>query len=274
MDLLALARTHSFLAAATVAALGGWLSDRAGFPSRGNLLAMGAAALVVAGANTFNDCVDVDADAVSMPGRPLPAGRISRRAAQGFAATLFAAAAIVGAVMGAGEVIVVLAAIAIAVGYSLRLKRIPVVGNACVGVMAAVPCMFGAVSAGSVPSKLAIAALAISSFMFAFETLKTVRDRDGDELVGARTTAVALGDVVAFRLVRYALFVSLATLLFGLPAARLPAAYLTLFIAGTTPLVIGGVLARSDEALTEEMGRALLLLRLAWLPSIGALFCL
>ncbi|MCZ6794846.1 MAG: UbiA family prenyltransferase [Planctomycetota bacterium] len=78
-----------------------------------------------------NDVFDRERDRVKAPGKPLPGGRISLRAALVVSATLVALA--LGAAAAAGTTLAALAVLALALGYNGGGKRLPVLGNLLMG---------------------------------------------------------------------------------------------------------------------------------------------
>ncbi len=142
-------------------------------------------------ANAFNDWRDVDIDRVAHPERPLPSGAIGR----GGAVVLFIAAAIV-ALAASLRVSVAMSVASAAVlvamaAYSLWLKKVGILGNLTVAVLASLPFVYGAWSVGAPAAAVPLFAVAIP-LHFAREVAKDIDDAEGDRAHRA-TLPVARG---------------------------------------------------------------------------------
>jgi len=71
----------------------------------------------------FNDCCDVDVDAVGMPGRPLPSSQVTRSSALAYSGFLFGIAAAVALYLNPESLIALIAATLIMAVYSKAAKR-------------------------------------------------------------------------------------------------------------------------------------------------------
>ena len=162
------------------------------WPSAPVLLAALSAALIAAAGYISNDLKDVDIDRINRPGRPLPAGRIGRRAAT-LEAWLCALAGLglawwLGALAG-------LAAGAIALGlvaYNLFLKRRAFWGNLLIAALSSAAFPYGALAAGS-PGRSWIPAGFALLFHWGREIIKDMEDMEGDRARGARTLPLLWG---------------------------------------------------------------------------------
>lgn len=156
---------------------------------------------ICAGGNVVNDIVDRDSDIISHPDRPLPAGEISHHAAVGIAVVIHVCAIVlilmseklVG-IIGAGAVLLLL-------GYNLSFKRIPVVGNLVVALLAGLPFVCGGFSVDNdstlaLPGPLIAAAFALL-FHLIREIVKDVEDMEGDRVSGGSSLALWLGERAA-----------------------------------------------------------------------------
>lgn len=212
---LALTRPRNCALAGLSVAVGALCGD--GLPLCAPVALAGAGAALIAGAgNGLNDVVDLAADRVNRPRRPLPSGRLSTRWALGQSAALgatglalaFAAGVLPGAI-AAGV------ATGLAV-YSAGLKRSGLPGNLLVSLLAAATFPYGAAAAGGwgrwwIPAGFAFL------YHLGREITKGVEDAPGDRIAGVGTLALRLGPRTASR-VAAALFLTVAA------AAPLPAA--------------------------------------------------
>ncbi len=159
-------------------------------------LAPVVAAVVCAGGNAINDYFDAEVDAINRPDRPIPSGRVSRRAARRFALGCFA--------LGTGLAVPInltclgIAAVnsALLYAYSARLKGTPLVGNAVVSYLVGSCFLFGA-AVGARPSPAAWLFLLAFLSNLVREVLKDVEDVEGDAAQDLRTLPVVCGERTA-----------------------------------------------------------------------------
>ena len=246
--LLRLARWPNALIAAAGVLAGAWWArgDLAAGPT---WLAVLSAVALTAVANASNDIADVEIDRAAHPERPLPRGELSVRDA-----TVLAVA---GAAVGAGAAALLAPALgALAVGvalamalYSWRIKRAGLPGNLLVALLASLPFLWGAWSAGD-PRAAAPLVLLAMPLHLAREIAKDLDDAAADAPV-RRTLPVRFGPAVA----RGALL--LALLAFG--AVLVPfAGERPRFAIAVLPVVLLVVLG-ALRALRGERGGPLLL---------------
>lgn len=271
-DLLALSRPVASVCAGAQVVVGAHLTTSGVQPlaETTTLRESGAIMLIVAAVNVVNDIVDVDADAISRPGRPLPTHRLSTAAAWHLAGTeaVIALALSVGipAAMVVNPVLLFLG-----LYYSYRLKSTVLAGNLTAAFLAATPIGYGGWLGGVPPATSLMAAGLIFTFMFAFELLKTIRDEAADKAVGYRTVATQWGaraTSAIFRgtLVVYALFAAIPVLL-----ASVTFAYSAFIWPGAVipPMLVGWLLPVADSP--SAVRTVLLVMTLAWFPGLAAL---
>jgi len=183
----------------------------------GPAFAGAAAAFLAAGAaNALNDRLDVATDSINRPGRPIPSGRLTARAA-GWTAFVcgFAALALAVAVAPRAVALVLVWLVLMAL-YSKALKGVPLAGNIVVSLVASTPFLMGGFTQGSYLLSLVPCALAFLVHL-AREIVKDVEDAAGDEAAGVRTLAVRRGAAMSFAVARGVLVIlmGLAALPFG-----------------------------------------------------------
>jgi 4-hydroxybenzoate polyprenyltransferase len=71
----------------------------------------------------YNDCCDVDVDAVGMPGRPLPSSQVTRESALAYSGLLFGISAAVALYLNPESLLALIAATLIMIVYSKAAKR-------------------------------------------------------------------------------------------------------------------------------------------------------
>ncbi|MGW5151870.1 UbiA family prenyltransferase [Rhodococcus koreensis] len=271
-DLLALSRPVASLCAGAQIVVGAHLTG-SGASTLGEATILResvAIVLIVAAVNVVNDIVDVDADAISRPGRPLPTGRLTRATAWRLAGAESAIALTLSVGIPAA---IVVNPVLLLLGfyYSYKLKSTVLAGNLTTAFLAATPIVYGGWLGGVRPATSLMAAGLVFMFMFAFEVLKTIRDEEADRAAGYRTVATQWGAqatsaIFQGSLVVYALFAAIPILL-----ATVTSAYSALIWPGAVipPILAGWLLpvAHSPSAVRK----VLLVMTLSWFPGLAAL---
>jgi geranylgeranylglycerol-phosphate geranylgeranyltransferase len=274
-DLVVLVRLPSCLAGGASVLLGAHLAgSEAGLPARRACLGVLSILFAVAAANAVNDVLDVSADILAKPNRPLPAGRLTARAAWTISASTGLAAVILAAPLGGYAVPWVIVLLTVAFLYSYRAKNTMLLGNAVVALCASSPVFFGALIAGRVAAVIWIGAGISFMFMLTYETLKTIADLDTDAASGIRTFASRVGLRPAVLLLRG--LVTLLTLAAATAAVSCPhpvvyllALLVTFALPAWSAIVVLGRLPGR-----KAIRSAVLLMRLAWFLGIVALWLL
>jgi len=190
----ALVRPVNLAIAGCATLVGAWLQAAHGIMPVPALWGAAAVLAAVAGANAFNDWVDLRADAVNRPGRPVPSGALSSRAALATALVSYAAAIALATRVGVVAVDIVLLWVLLTVAYSLVLKGIPVLGNVVAAAVTASVLYLGSVSQGRPVAAPVLAALSLAFlFNLAREFAKDAEDVAGDTVQGVRTLATVCG---------------------------------------------------------------------------------
>ena len=162
----------------------------------------------------LNQCEDVEIDRINKPTLPIPAGRLSPRAAWRLVIGCGVLAAVLAVTQGWLEVAAVGAALGIGTAYSsppLRLKRFPAAAAASISVVRACVVNVGvylhfADSLGGrgelspLPGPIVALTLFVLPFSFAIAVLKDVPDAEGDRRFRISTFTVRLGPSAAFRI--------------------------------------------------------------------------
>jgi len=142
-------------------------------------LAMLAAFLISGAGNAINDYVDVEADKINRPKRPIPSGRVSKNSALIFSLLLF----LIGIFL-AGIINYVTFAIAIInslllIVYSTHLQNKLLLGNMSISYLVASGFLFGGAALNNLLLPILLALLAVLSNM-AREIVKDLEDIEGD----------------------------------------------------------------------------------------------
>ena len=181
------------------------------------LLSATATFLVCAVGNIVNDILDIDIDRINRPERVLPRGAVTVSRAVGFAFTFFAMSMILSLAVSKLFFALALSVSGLLLLYNLHLKRLPLVGNAVIALMASLTLVTGGMVVS--PSRAVTVDGVLLPAFFAFllhmvrEIVKDAEDIEGDQRAGVATLAVRVG-------IMPALFVALVFLL-ALPLALL-----------------------------------------------------
>jgi geranylgeranylglycerol-phosphate geranylgeranyltransferase len=215
--------------------LGGYV---AGTGAWGNILLAGLTTLLIsAAANAWNDYLDVEIDRINQPQRPLPAGKVSLRAARWFSFVLTMLSLVTASFINLPAFLIAVASSAILYIYSLRLKSTVLLGNATVATVSALSAIFGGVAAGNVVPTLWLALIIFLGIM-GREVLKTMADYEGDLSQRCRTVATVWGRRKA-RIVFYILAVAtLIVMMLPYLTGYYGPAYAYIVAFGVYPVVI------------------------------------
>ncbi|HEX6790879.1 MAG TPA: geranylgeranylglycerol-phosphate geranylgeranyltransferase [Candidatus Krumholzibacteria bacterium] len=251
-------RPHNMLASALAVVAGAFI---AGDPRAGGVVTAALLAALVTGAgNILNDCFDIDIDRINKPRRPLPSGRITRRAALGWyaAISILATAGAAFLVPRATGTLIMGWEVALAL-YAAVCKRWLVAGNVLVATISSSAFFAGALLAGNPRAALVPAAIAFA-FVCCREIVKGAEDVEGDRSGGVRTLAVVLGERAAGTIAAVLMLVLAA--LIPLPALTLHyrAGYLFAMDLCVVPVLLAGALrvaGTSERAAFTRTSRSL-----------------
>jgi geranylgeranylglycerol-phosphate geranylgeranyltransferase len=151
-------------------------------------------ALITAAGNTINDFFDAEIDAINRPDRPIPSGAVRRRAARGFAVTLFLAGILLSFFTSSLCIGITILNSLILIAYAAKLKGTPLSGNIAVAYLSASIFLFGGALNGWEGLIRIIPIAAITFFaMLSRELLKDAEDVEGDRAGGADTVPLRIG---------------------------------------------------------------------------------
>lgn len=234
------------------------------------ILAAFSAASVTAAANAINDAFDVKVDRVNRPTRPIPAGKITERAAT--YTWLFGAILGIGLslLLSATHVLIASAAIVVVYLYSAVLKRAGFIGNFAVSAIVASSIVYGALATGYI-GKAWIGSVLAFLLTLAREITKDLEDVEGDIQEGANTLPVSIGH-------RKTSLIAVALIVVTIVAAPMPFLFFSferlylLGIAVTNFCLLSAIwyLWVADER-KETYGKASFMLKSAMVAGLGAL---
>jgi len=154
----------------------------------GLFLAMASAFLILGAGMAINDYFDLPIDKKKKKHRPLPSGRMSKRAAIAYTAALYAAGIVLAALINIEALVVAAVAAATLFLYAWHFSRVPFTGNLVVALNTGLTFVFGAAAAGG--SVLSVQVMVLAGMaLFATLAREIYGDvRDVKEDKGARLT--------------------------------------------------------------------------------------
>lgn len=172
--------------------IGSMMAGAALVPDINIVFGMISVFLISGGGMAINDFFDIEIDKLNRPHRPLPSGKISRRAALAFSGLLLAAGAAASYFIHFGAFIVAAIAALLLIAYAAQLKKTILAGNLVVSALVALTFVFGGIIVGSYAPVLPLALLAFLSNT-AREIYKTIDDALGDRKYNVSSVAIRLG---------------------------------------------------------------------------------
>jgi len=177
-SILVLVRWENALLSVAGVILGAWWAT--GRPNEPETMVMaGVAVLLAAFANADNDVRDYEIDRIAHPERPLPAGTLSLETARIVVGVSAASALVLASLLGGAQTLAAVGVIAAMTLYNRGVKAHGVPGNVVVAVVASLPFLFGAWSAGSASAGIPLFLVGVP-LHFAREIAKDLDDADGD----------------------------------------------------------------------------------------------
>ena len=239
-----ISRPTTSLAGALAVLMGGYVAGTG--ECLNVILAVIATFLASAAANAWNDYLDIEIDRINQPKRPLPAGKISPRAALIFSFALTGLALLIAVFISWPAFLVALVTAVALYVYSWKLKSTVLMGNATIATVSAVSAIFGGVAAGNVRPSLWLALIIFVTIM-GREVLKTLADYEGDLRGHCRTVATVWGRRRA-RIIFYILG-ALTLMMMLLPSILqiYRPIYAVIVILGVFPVLIYIILRVSPE---------------------------
>ena len=255
--------------------MGGYLAIGRRAASEGRVLrAAIAAGTIVASTNVLNDVCDRNLDRLKKPYRAIPSGRISVKSARRLAALLGTTSLSVAATLGVRPLAVAGTFLGLSAAYCVRLKNTVLVGNGLVALLSASTCVYGAAATKGSVAQSALAGSAVLPFLFAFEILKCVEDREADARSGLQTVATVWGEERSLSLCRSIL----GGLALGLTSAAVlqivPARYTIAVLATSVLPSLLAVATLDPEASATAAQHRVWTMKVAWLTGLSSMLFL
>jgi len=197
-DVARLVRAPNLVLAAAGVVAGGWIALRQ-LALPGPLLWATLSAIGIGAAgNVLNDILDLPADRVNRPERPLVRGVIGVASARWLAIAAAGGGLLTARAAGRVVLLVATGVLAVLVLYSPVLKVRGLLGNVTVATVAGLPLLYGALAVGDVAAGV-IPVLLGAWLHLARELAKDADDAAGDRALGRRTVATSRGADTARR---------------------------------------------------------------------------
>lgn len=230
------------------------------------VIAAGIAAFLITGAgNAINDFFDVEIDRINKPYRPIPSGRISKSDAMMLSLSLFMISIAIAKYINFYALLIALANSIILVVYAKYSKKLLLISNIGVSYLVASIFIFGVVSTDAfyLSEIKIISIITACAFLMTFsrEIIKDIEDMEGDKRNYSVTLPIVIGiekskiiawifavsailfslipffiNLLSFNLYVYAIFISIADVIFLLALTKNPA-------MGQRMMIIGMLLA-------------------------------
>jgi len=228
--------------------------------------------LINGGGNVINDIYDIDIDRINRPTRPLPAGRISSRAAWIYTSVLFGLGVILAGQINLATLLVAgPLSISLLIGYSAVFKRLPLIGNLVVSFMLGLAFIYVGAAFGNIGETMVMAALAFG-FTLIRELVKDLEDMEGDAQDEARTLPIAWGETKTRGLVLLLMLLFMGLDILPYTLGIYNTTYLIIVLAGINfPLLLTAVLLWLAPG-KKNYGRVQLFLKLDIFVGLAALY--
>jgi len=207
-----LVRPLNGLIASISVIIGAFLASGSISPFTSVMIVAIAAFLLLSAGNVLNDFCDIETDRINKPYRPIPSGQVKRRFALVFAIALFVIGVGLGLLVNWIAFSVACIVSALLALYTIKLRRLLLVGNIVVGLLTGLTFISGGIAVGAVGRGVIYNARAFIPAIFAFlftagrEIVKDIQDVKGDEAVGLLSLPIKWGQQKAM----YASFIFLA----------------------------------------------------------------
>jgi geranylgeranylglycerol-phosphate geranylgeranyltransferase len=158
----------------------------------GILLGYLTTSLVAVGGYAINDVFDIEIDKVNMPHRPLPAGYLTVTQAKVYAIILFIIGNLLALMIDVPAFLLAFSAGLILYMYAAYFKRSGFLGNIMIGILTAVPFIFGGLLTASYETMI-FPALFAFLLIVGREVIKDIEDVHGDRIENVKSIALLYG---------------------------------------------------------------------------------
>lgn len=149
-------------------------------------------ALITAGGNSLNDYFDRKADEINRPKRPIPSERINPKIVIILSPILLGGGILTTLPLSFPSFLMALLTVLLLTIYNSSLKKLPLIGNFTVALLAGFVFLFIASYRDNI-ELLIFPFLLVFFFHLAREIIKDIEDMEGDKKIGAHTLPLVLG---------------------------------------------------------------------------------
>lgn len=151
-----------------------------------------ATSLIAIGGYAINDVFDIEIDKINAPHRPLPAGLMTMGEAKAYSIILFIVGVIIPLVVNIQASIIAFIGGVLLYLYAAYFKRSGFVGNVMIGLLTAIPFIFGGILTESFETMIYPALFAFL-LIVGREVIKDIEDVHGDQLKDVQSVALKYG---------------------------------------------------------------------------------
>ena len=236
------------------------------------LLAFSAATvLILSAGNGINDIFDLPIDRINRPDRPLPSGKLSPKSAAAASSMMMVGGLVLASTAGLLPTLIAIFAGMSLVLYGMKVKFIPLAGNALVGLLTSLTFVSGGIIAGCLSDAIVPA---IFAFLFTFsrEIFKDIQDLPGDGIAGIRTAPLVWGTASAWRMAE--VLITLGVIYSPVPyfVHNYTLLYLGIILVGVDAVLISSLLRLGRDPCPESAGRMQKILKYDILVGFAAVF--
>lgn len=247
-----------------------FISNTAGFNWEKIIYAAIAAAFAVAAGNILNDIYDIGIDKINRPLRPLPSQRMRPIEAKIFYLILIHASFVLAGKVNSAVFVIALIATCLLFLYSYILKKIPLLGNSIIALLAGLAFIYGGAAVNNMNAAIIPAVFAFL-INFIREIIKDMEDIEGDEAAGIITFSAKYGFKSTKRVI---LFLSLCLILFTLTPfinKLYNIEYFVLVMVVVNPIIIYAVKSVYENESTQNLNKMSGLLKINMIIGLAAI---
>ncbi len=237
----------------------------------GTLMAAAAAALVAAAGNVINDIWDYETDLVNKPDRPIPSGKVTKKAALNFYFILILTSLIIATTVSNIILAIILLSHLLLLVYSIGLKKILFLGNFVISFLTGFVFIYGGIIAGNIYAAIIPACFALL-INISREGIKTIQDIPGDKITGTITFPQKYG--INFSRKYVSAFLILLLLFTFVPFANgfYGIEYFIIVMAVVNPLLVYVIKSLLESGKTLNLNRLSFILKLNMIFGLTAIY--
>jgi geranylgeranylglycerol-phosphate geranylgeranyltransferase len=241
------------------------------YPVTHIILAVLSTGLITAGANIINDYYDIETDKINRPMRPLPSGKMKRKAALIFFCVVYITAFLLALFISIYMFLIAFIVGLLLFFYSYHLKRTVLWGNLVVSLSTALAFIYGGLAVGVVS---AVIYPAIFAFLLHFgrEIIKDMEDVEGDQRTGAKTLAVVYGYKSGYILSISIFIVLIILMLIPYIYQVYGNLYLLIIAIGIYPVLLYIIIQLRKKPEKRELGKISTLLKIEMIIGLLAIY--